>query len=108
MRAAILNESHQLEVAEVADPSPGPGELVLQVTACGICGSDLKLRPSMPAGLVMGHEFCGEIVAPRADTAAQWQGGRHLAPPPPLRCGRCPACPARAPPPPAHAPTGGG
>ena len=43
MRAAVLNESHQLEVAEVADPSPGPGELVLQVTACGICGSDLKL-----------------------------------------------------------------
>ena len=50
MRAAVLNDAHELEVAEVADPSPGAGELVLQVTACGICGSDLKLRPSMPAG----------------------------------------------------------
>ena len=46
-------------------PTPGPGELVLEVTACGICGSDLKMRPSMPAGLVMGHEFCGEIVGDR-------------------------------------------
>jgi len=63
MRAAVLNESQRLEVTEISDPSPGPGELVLEVTACGICGSDLKLRPSMPAGIVMGHEFCGEIVA---------------------------------------------
>ena len=44
MRAAVLNDDHELVVAEVADPSPGPGELVLEVTACGICGSDLKLR----------------------------------------------------------------
>jgi D-arabinose 1-dehydrogenase-like Zn-dependent alcohol dehydrogenase len=41
MRAAILNDDHHLEVGEVPDPAPGPGELVLQVTACGICGSDL-------------------------------------------------------------------
>ena len=50
MRAAVLNEDHELEVRDVADPTPGPGELVLEVTACGICGSDLKMRPSMPAG----------------------------------------------------------
>src|SRR3954451_6414710 len=92
MRAAILNESHQLEVAEVADPSPGPGELVLQVTACGICGSDLKLRPSMPAGLVMGHEFCGEIVATGADTDPGWRVGRHVTALPLIGCGHCLAC----------------
>src|SRR6478752_5175620 len=92
MRAAILNESHQLEVAEIADPSPGPGELVLQVTACGICGSDLKLRPSMPAGLVMGHEFCGEIVATGADTDPAWRVGRHVTALPLIGCGHCLAC----------------
>ena len=92
MRAAVLNESHQLEVAEVADPSPGPGELVLQVTACGICGSDLKLRPSMPAGLVMGHEFCGEIVATGADTDPAWRIGRHVTALPLIGCGHCLAC----------------
>src|SRR3954449_12562071 len=92
MRAAVLNDAHQLEVAEVPDPSPGAGELVLQVTACGICGSDLKLRPSMPAGLVMGHEFCGEIVATGADTDAQWAVGRHVTALPLIGCGRCLAC----------------
>src|SRR3954447_7460709 len=92
MRAAVLNDAHQLEVAEVSDPSPGPGELVLEVTACGICGSDLKLRPSMPAGLVMGHEFCGEIVATGADTDARWREGQHVTALPVIGCGRCLAC----------------
>jgi len=92
MRAAVLNENHDLEVAEVPDPSPGTGELVLQVTACGICGSDLKLRPSMPAGLVMGHEFCGEIVAVGADAGAQWHTGQHVTALPLIGCGRCLAC----------------
>jgi (R,R)-butanediol dehydrogenase/meso-butanediol dehydrogenase/diacetyl reductase len=92
MRAAVLNADHHLEVGEVADPSPGPGELVLQVTACGICGSDLKLRPSMPAGLVMGHEFCGEIVATGADTDPAWTVGRHVTALPLIGCGRCLAC----------------
>jgi (R,R)-butanediol dehydrogenase/meso-butanediol dehydrogenase/diacetyl reductase len=103
MRAAVLNAAHQLEVAEVPDPSPGAGELVLQVTACGICGSDLKLRPSMPAGLVMGHEFCGEIVAAGADTDAQWRVGRHVTALPLIGCGRCLACLAGEP---AHCITG--
>src|SRR5207249_4782451 len=92
MRAAVLNEDHQLEVADVADPSPGPGELVLKVAACGICGSDLKLRPSMSAGLVMGHEFSGEIVAAGADTDARWREGQHVTALPILGCGRCLAC----------------
>ena len=92
MRAAVLNEDHQLEVADVADPTPGTGELVLQVTACGICGSDLKLRPSMPAGLVMGHEFCGEVVATGADTDPAWRVGRHVTALPIFGCGHCLAC----------------
>jgi (R,R)-butanediol dehydrogenase / meso-butanediol dehydrogenase / diacetyl reductase len=92
MRAAVLNESHDLEVADVPDPSPGPGELVLQVTSCGICGSDLKLRPSMPAGLVMGHEFCGEIVAAGADAASDWRVGQHVTALPLIGCGHCLAC----------------
>jgi (R,R)-butanediol dehydrogenase / meso-butanediol dehydrogenase / diacetyl reductase len=103
MRAAVLDESHRLEVAEVPDPSPGPGELVLKVTACGICGSDLKLRPSMPAGLVMGHEFCGEIVATGADADAAWRVGRHVTALPLIGCGRCLACLAGEP---AHCATG--
>jgi (R,R)-butanediol dehydrogenase/meso-butanediol dehydrogenase/diacetyl reductase len=97
MRAAVLNDDHQLEVAHVADPMPGPGELILKVAACGICGSDLKLRPSMPPGLVMGHEFCGEIVATGAGTDAQWREGQHVTALPIIGCGRCLACVAGEP-----------
>ena len=103
MRAAVLNDSHRLKVTEIADPSPGPGELVLKVTACGICGSDLKLRPSMPAGIVMGHEFCGEIVATGTDADAAWRVGRHVTALPLIGCGRCLACLAGEP---AHCTTG--
>jgi len=92
MRAAVLNDHHELDVVDLAEPSPGPGELVLQVTACGICGSDLKLRPSMPAGLVMGHEFCGEVVAAGADTDPAWRIGRHVTALPIFGCGHCLAC----------------
>jgi len=63
MRAAVLTDKHTFEVAEVPDPSPGADELVLRVSACGICGSDLKGHTVMPAGVVLGHEFCGEVVA---------------------------------------------
>jgi (R,R)-butanediol dehydrogenase/meso-butanediol dehydrogenase/diacetyl reductase len=97
MRAAVLGDDHHLEVAEVPDPSPGPGELVLQVAACGICGSDLKLRPSMPAGLVMGHEFCGEIVATGAGAEERWREGRHVTALPVIGCGHCLACVAGEP-----------
>ena len=63
MRAAITNEDHRFDIVTVADPAPGAGELLLRVGACGICGSDLKAVANMPAGLVMGHEFAGEVVA---------------------------------------------
>jgi (R,R)-butanediol dehydrogenase / meso-butanediol dehydrogenase / diacetyl reductase len=97
MRAAVLTDTHDLEVVDVPDPSPGPGELVLQVTACGICGSDLKLRPAMPAGLVMGHEFCGEIVAVGEDVAPGWRQGQHVTALPIFGCGLCLACVAGEP-----------
>ena len=63
MRAAVLNEQKTFYIVQHPDPTPGPTDLVLRVEACGICGSDLKAAPNMRAGLVMGHEFCGEIVA---------------------------------------------
>ena len=91
MRAAVLNADHDLEVAEVADPTPNAGDLVLRVTACGICGSDLKLRPVMPSGLLMGHEFCGEVVEVGSD-AGEWREGQHVTALPLFGCGHCLAC----------------
>jgi threonine dehydrogenase-like Zn-dependent dehydrogenase len=79
MRAAVMR-SRKLVVADVPLPEPGPGEVLVKTLACGICGSDLHalkhaerfVEASRRAGsvftmdlardVVMGHEFCAEIV----------------------------------------------
>jgi L-iditol 2-dehydrogenase len=71
MRAAVLRGWNDLAVEEVEVPEPGPGEVLLRVRACGLCGTDLKMvqgafqqrgwPPSLP--FVMGHEWSGEVVA---------------------------------------------
>ena len=77
---AVVCEKGELEVREVPEPRPEKGQLVLEVRACGICGSDLHARHSADdvaeaaresgyldfmrsdQAVVMGHEFCGEVV----------------------------------------------
>ena len=66
MRAAVIRESHEVSVVSVEDPTPGPREVVVDVAACGICGTDLHIldgefAPSLP--IVPGHEFAGVVVA---------------------------------------------
>jgi (R,R)-butanediol dehydrogenase/meso-butanediol dehydrogenase/diacetyl reductase len=92
VRAAVLTGDHTFEVAEVPDPVPGPGELVLRVTASGICGSDLKAFKAMPAGSVLGHEFCGEIAAIGPQNEGPWREGDPVAAMPLAACGRCRWC----------------
>ena len=79
MRAAVMR-NQRLVVADIPPPEPGPGEVLVKTLACGICGSDLHalkhaerfVEASRRAGsvftmdltrdVVMGHEFCAEIV----------------------------------------------
>ena len=79
MRAAVMRD-RKLVVAEVPVPQPGPGEVLVRTLACGICGSDLHALQHADAfvatagragnprvmdltrDVVMGHEFCAEIV----------------------------------------------
>jgi len=91
VRAAVVGSGGQYEVVTLPDPSPGPGELLLRVTACGLCGSDIKARMAMHQGTIMGHEFSGEVVATGAGTA-QWRAGMHAAVLPVHACGRCEWC----------------
>jgi 2-desacetyl-2-hydroxyethyl bacteriochlorophyllide A dehydrogenase len=91
MRAAVVGPGGRYEVADLADPSPGPGELLLRVSACGLCGSDLTALPAMPQGLVMGHEFSGEVVATGPGTPG-WREGSHAAVLPVVACGQCQWC----------------
>src|ERR1700691_2677189 len=63
VRAAVLTEDRpRLELADVPTPTPGPGEALLRVTGCGICGSDLHLASQLAdAGAVLGHEIAGVV-----------------------------------------------
>jgi threonine dehydrogenase-like Zn-dependent dehydrogenase len=80
MRAAVMR-GRTLAVEDVAAPIPGPGQVLVQTLACGICGSDLHMlqhagtlaeatRASgapflvdFDQGIVMGHEFSGRVLA---------------------------------------------
>ena len=76
MRGVVFTGDRQLEIRSFPDPTPGPGEVVLQIKASGMCGSDLKFyRPPPGAaqralGLgelvepnIAGHEPCGVVAA---------------------------------------------
>jgi (R,R)-butanediol dehydrogenase/meso-butanediol dehydrogenase/diacetyl reductase len=92
VRAAVVGVDQQISVQEWADPTPGPGEIVVRITACGICGSDLKARGAMPPGTIMGHEFCGEVVAIGTGTSGAWREGMRAAVLPVFSCGSCNWC----------------
>lgn len=91
MRAAVT-EGGQITVGEVPDPEPGPGELVLKVLACGVCGSDVKTAAWMPDGTIMGHEFVGEVVAVGGEAGETWKTGEIAVSMPAVGCGACPGC----------------
>src|SRR3984957_20953912 len=66
MRACVFKAiGAPLEVVELPDPIAGPGELVVRVKACGICGSDLHAATSpkakLPPGSILGHELAGVV-----------------------------------------------
>jgi (R,R)-butanediol dehydrogenase / meso-butanediol dehydrogenase / diacetyl reductase len=93
MKAAVTTESHGFEVVDLPDPTPGPNELVIRVAACGVCGSDVKAQVYAPAGMVMGHELGGEIVAV-GSRAGEWRQGANIAVLPVFSCGTCQYCTA--------------
>lgn len=83
MIAAVLKQlpSQCLEVESVETPSSiAAGDLLVRVTACGICGTDVHIlngesyRPSLP--FILGHEPVGTVVALGADVDPKWLGRR--------------------------------
>ena len=82
MRAAVLRQG-RVETRTIEDPVPGPGQVLVRSLACGICASDLHYMDHPEAGadddsgwatydqdvdIVMGHEYCTEIVDYGPDT----------------------------------------
>jgi 2-desacetyl-2-hydroxyethyl bacteriochlorophyllide A dehydrogenase len=95
VRAGLVAENGDFEVADVADPEPQPGELLVRVSACGLCGSDLKARGVFPPGSIMGHEF-GGVVADLGAGTDDWDVGVQVAVLPVASCMTCSWCRAGA------------
>ena len=64
MKAAVYRGEQVLQVEEVPDPVPGPGQVVMRVRYSAICGTDVHafMYDLPPPGTVLGHEFMGTIV----------------------------------------------
>ena len=94
MRAAVLHAPGDIRVEQVAVTAPGPGQVLLRVAACGVCGSDVP-RMLRNGGYVMpivcGHEFSGHV----AELGPGVEGvtlGELVSVPPLIPCRVCAHC----------------
>jgi (R,R)-butanediol dehydrogenase / meso-butanediol dehydrogenase / diacetyl reductase len=107
VKAAVWHARNDIRVEEVSEPSaPGPGEVIIKVGACGICGTDLEEYRAGPlfipvdepnpltgrqAPLILGHEFAGEVVEV-GQGVTTFKIGDRLAPDGLFYCGECYWC----------------
>ncbi|MEV8022612.1 zinc-dependent alcohol dehydrogenase family protein [Streptomyces sp. NPDC086554] len=94
MKAAIIESVGKAVVGEVPDPAPGPRQVVVEVAACGLCGTDLHIlqgefAPTLP--VVPGHEFAGDVVGLGSEVTELAVGDR-VAVDPSLYCYECRYC----------------
>jgi 2-desacetyl-2-hydroxyethyl bacteriochlorophyllide A dehydrogenase len=95
MRAAVIEKPGQVSVTTVGDPTPGPRQVVVEVAAVGICGTDIHILDGefepTPYPIVPGHEFAGTVVAVGSAVTEVSEGDR-VAVDPSLFCGECHFC----------------
>ncbi|MEO1458345.1 MAG: alcohol dehydrogenase catalytic domain-containing protein [Pseudomonadota bacterium] len=89
MKALVYTGTEEVEIREADLPVAEPGQAVVDVAVCGICGSDMHAYhghdPRRRPPLVLGHEAAGTV---REGSLA----GRRVAINPLMTCGKCPAC----------------
>ena len=96
MQAIVYHAPGDIRVEEIPKPECGPGELLVRVDACAVCGTDLKSRqhgnPRIKAPLVMGHEFTGIIETVSPDAVGNFQPGDRVVMATSVSCGQCYYC----------------
>jgi threonine dehydrogenase-like Zn-dependent dehydrogenase len=84
MRAAVFYDVEDIRLEDVPEPKIGDEDVLVEVTACGICGSDLEYytgrspvgTPDGKGPLILGHEFAGRVVAAGKDAHGVKEGDR--------------------------------
>lgn len=93
MKAAVYRGPNRMQMEELPEPEIGPGELLVRVHTCGVCGTDLK---KIHYGLVepprvFGHEIAGTVAAVTADET-DWKVGDRVVVQHHVPCGSCFYC----------------
>jgi (R,R)-butanediol dehydrogenase / meso-butanediol dehydrogenase / diacetyl reductase len=93
MLAAVYRGPGEISVEELPVPRPGPGEVVVEVGHCGVCGSDVHtmIEGWGKPDTVGGHEFSGAIAAV-GEGVGSWRVGDVVVGGPSPRCGSCRRC----------------
>jgi threonine dehydrogenase-like Zn-dependent dehydrogenase len=95
MQALYYPDWGKLEIRDVPRPILADGEVLIRVSDCGICGSELDTfraqSPRRMPPLIMGHEFCGWVEEVR-NTHNRWADGSRVISHALVHCGNCAAC----------------
>ncbi len=99
MPAAVFMGIRDVRVEDRPLPAIGPADVLLEVSHCGICGSDLHflLEWGGKSGAIEGHEYSGTIAAVGPEAEGDWQVGERVIPGQSPRCGTCEYCLAQRP-----------
>jgi 2-desacetyl-2-hydroxyethyl bacteriochlorophyllide A dehydrogenase len=96
MKALLIDGLQSCHLAEVPDPSPGPGEVLVDIRHIGLCGSDLAtftgLNPLVSLPRIPGHELGVVILATGPDVPAAYAPGKRAVVMPYTACGTCSSC----------------
>ncbi|UCH03703.1 MAG: alcohol dehydrogenase catalytic domain-containing protein [Candidatus Thorarchaeota archaeon] len=93
MRAAVYGGAQDIQVKEIPEPILGPRDVLVRPKYVGICGTDLSAWEygMYEGGLVLGHEFTGEIVDV-GNEVTEWRVGDRVVPNSLIPCGVCSYC----------------
>lgn len=97
MKSAVFYGKHDLRVEDYPMPEAGPHDVVIQVKACGVCGTDVHIyegdkgAAEVTPPTILGHEFAG-IIAETGSQVTEYKPGDRVCVDPNCYCGTCEPC----------------